>query len=262
MIAHAKQTLGKIGTVVGVIFKRLLPVATFFILFVLLAAMIDRSVTEKRPATDYLRYYSFDVQNAREGEDVNFRVCRSRESNFNYNGRLSVYVIPDSTKPNNDAQVFGKDIGGTLRPGDCENKVLLASEFRHSPGKYKMFITVSFREPRYNFEKTTTFTSNIYSIYAQPTDLEGRIQYLQQQLDQANQQLQDAATGQPSVGDDLTAPSSQTQPQQPAQQQTVIVQPNPQTPQQTTPAQTTPATREVCTVNLLGVKAFCRQEPV
>lgn len=256
-----KDTLRKIVTVLGVIFKRLLPVATFLILFVIVATMIDRNATQDRPATDYLRYYSFDVQNAREGEDVNFQVCRSRTSNFNYNGRLSVYVVPNATEPGKDAQVFGKDIGGTLRPGDCENKVLLASEFKHSPGKYKMFITVSFREPRYQYEKTTTFTSNIYTIYAQPTDLEGRIQYLQQQLDQANTQLDDANNNQPSVGDDLTAPQSS---QAPAQTQTVIVQPNAQTPQQTTPAQTQtpPRTQEVCTVNLLGIKAFCRQEPV
>lgn len=259
MIAHAKQTLGKIGTVVGVIFKRLLPVATFFILFVIVASMIDRKITEDRPATDYLRYYSFDVQNAREGEDVQFRVCRSRDSNFNYNGRLSVYVVPDATQPNKDAQVFGKDIGGTLRPGDCENKVLRASEFKHAPGKYKMFISVSFREPRYNFEKTTTFTSNIYTVYAQPTDLEGRIQFLQQQLDQANEMLREAQTGQPAVGDDLRAPTGQAPQTQP---QSVTVQPNQQSPSQTTPAQTQPQTREVCTINLLGIRINCRQEPV
>ena len=256
MIAHARETVEKIVTVLGVIFKRLLPVATFLILFVIVASMIDRKVTDDRPATDYLRYYSFDVQNAREGEDVNFRVCRTRDGNFNYNGRLSVYVIPDSTKPNEDAQVFGKDIGGTLRPGDCENKVLLASEFKHAPGKYKMFISVSFREPRYNFEKTTTFTSNIYTIYTQPSDLEGRIQSLQQQLDQANRQLQESQTGTPSVGDDLRAPTAA-----PSSSQTVIVQPaQPSSPQQTPAQSNAPATREVCTVNLLGIKAFCRQE--
>lgn len=257
MVETFKETVGKIYTVSAVILKRLLPVATFLILFVIIASLIDRKITMDRPATDYLRYYSFNVQNAREGEDVNFQVCRAHDQNYSYSGDLSIYVIPNATKPNEDAKVFAKDIGGTLRPGTCENKILLASEFKHTPGKYKMFVSVSFREPRYNIEKTTSFSSNIYTIYAQPTELNASIEYLQQQLEQAQRQLQDANSNSTSATDDFEAPGTATTPAttQP-NSQTVIVQPA----QPTT--STEPKTKEVCTVNLLGIKVGCRQEPV
>lgn len=240
--------------ILRVTFKRLLPIVTFFIFFVILGSLVDRALTEARPATDYIRYYSFNVQNAREGEDVNFQVCRSHDQNYSYNGNLSVYVIPDSSKPNEDAGVFSKDIGGSLRPGECENKVLLATEFHHAPGKYKMYFTINFREPRYQFEKKTNFTSNIYTIYPQPTELNAKIDYLEQQLEQAKQQLEDLNAGKSSVDSTLAKPSSQS-----SQSST----PPPVTVQPAQPAQ--PPTHEVCSFDLLGlglIKTGCRQEAV
>lgn len=256
---RAKNILHTVKTVVGVIFKRLLPIATFAIFFIIIASMIDRAVTQNRPATDYLNYYRFYVPNAREGEDLYFTVCRTHTGNFNYNGNLLIYVQPTATGKN-ETKVFTQEIGGTLRPGECEDKVLRDSDFHHSPGKYKMFINVSFREPKYQYEKTASYSSNVYSIYAQPTDVESRIQLLQQQLEQAQQQLRDAQSGASSIGNDLRAPSS-------TDATPVSGTPSSQAQQpQATPAQperpTEPQTREVCTVNLLGIKVGCRQEPV
>lgn len=256
---RVKNILRTIKLVLSVIFKRLLPIATFAIFFIIIASMIDRGVTQNRPATDYLNYYRFYVPNAREGEDLYFTVCRTHTGNFNYNGNLLIYVQPTSTGKN-ETKVFTQEIGGTLRPGECEDKVLRDSDFHHSPGKYKMFINVSFREPKYQYEKTASYGSNVYTVYVQPTDVESRIQLLQQQLEQAQQQLRDAQAGASSIGNDLRAPGSATPvsgtpsaQSQPMQQSATPAQPE---------QQTEPQTREVCTVNLLGIKVGCRQEPV
>lgn len=242
----------------AVFFKRLLPVATFAILFIIIGSIIDRQVTQNRPAIDYVNYYRFYVPNAREGEDLYFTVCRSHEANYNYNGNLLIYVQPVEDGKN-ETKVFTKEIGGTMRPGECEDKVLRASEFNHSPGKYKMFINVSFREPKYEMEKTASYPSNVYTIYAQPADVAQRIQYLEQQLEQARQQLQDAQDA-PVEQNDMRAPTNQ-------QSSTAPQRSDLSAPQQTSPGTTPtqpaePQTREVCTINLLGIKVNCRQEPV
>lgn len=255
------RVIRPVWTFLGVFFKRLLPVATFAVLFIIIASIIDRGITQNRPATDYVNYYRFYVPNAREGEDLYFTVCRTHDSNFNYNGNLLIYVQPIEENAN-ETKVFTKEIGGTMRPGECEDKLLRASEFSHSPGKYKMYINVTFREPKYEMEKTASYSSNVYSIYAQPDDVRGRIEYLEQQLRQAKRDLREAQENQPAPQNDLTAPSAVPQSSQSAPSSRPSSSngntPSPQQPSAPTQPRE-PETREVCTLNLLGLKVGCRQ---
>lgn len=268
MIKFLKHTYN----VAAVIFRRAIPIATFAILFIIIFSIIDRTSTMNRPAEDYIRYTRFYVPNARESEDLHFTVCRDHKQTFNYSGNITVYIQPEPNGSGNETKVFVKEIGGFLRPGDCEDKVLLASEYNHAPGKYKMYVTTTFNEPKYHYEKTTDYSSNVYTIYPIPEDLEAKIDALEKQLEQTRRQLLEAQTGQSTIDSDMAAGRQQGGTSTPNDARTPTQgssrpssgnsnggqQPQPEQPQQ--PQE--PETREVCTATLLGFKVLCRQEPV
>ena len=54
----------------------LLRVGLFAAVAIVLWTTYDKWLVNNRPANEYVNYTSFVVQNAREGEDVNFQVCR------------------------------------------------------------------------------------------------------------------------------------------------------------------------------------------
>lgn len=53
-----------------------LPALTLAILFGVVAVQLDRWRINEAPASDFINYTAFDVQNARANEDVYFKVCR------------------------------------------------------------------------------------------------------------------------------------------------------------------------------------------
>lgn len=189
------------------IITRGVPALTLAILFGVVAVQIDRWRVQQAPASNYINYTAFDVQNARAGEDVYFKVCRDHRENYTYAGALTIYVYRDVDPKDTPTKVYAKDIGGSIRT-NCENKVLRASDFQHSPGTYKMAFCIDFKVD-YGIGKTACKDSNIYKIYPQPTDIQQQLKYYQDQIDILNRQLSDRSVNAPTgLQDTQTAQNS------------------------------------------------------
>lgn len=183
--------------VVGILLlTRALPALTLAILFGVVAVQVDRWHVQNQPASDFIKYTAFDVQNSRANEDVYFKVCRGHKENYTYAGALTVYIYRDVDPKGTQTKVYAKDIGGSIRT-DCENKVLRASDFAHTAGTYKMAFCIDFRV-KYDIQKTACKESNIYKIYPQPADINAQLQYYQQQIEMLQRQRDDAKVNNPS----------------------------------------------------------------
>lgn len=193
---------------------RLIPVIIFGLVFTQIAIMIDQHHYQTAPASDFLQYSEFTVQNARVGEDVYFKVCRTHTSIIRYNGNLNIFIIANPDQKNEQRiKVYGRNLAGLIN-NDCDNKVIRARDFEHAAGTYEMTFCVSFNV-KYGYEKTVCKTSNRYRIYPQPTDLQSQINSLEQQLNAAQDQLK-ATNGNINAPQDqsLNVPSDNTGPNQ------------------------------------------------
>lgn len=239
-----------------VLFRRALPALTLAVLFGVVAVQIDKWRIENAPASDFINYTAFDVQNARANEDVYFKVCRDHKENYTYAGALTVYVYRDVDPQGTQTKVYAKDIGGSIRT-ICENKVLRASDFAHSAGTYKMAFCVNFNV-KYNIAKTACKESNIYKIYPQPTDVDEQLKYYQQQIEMLQRQQSDNSVNRPNS---LEVPQNATRRPSdigtPAPNQSISGSGNAGGTQgggtTTTPP---PAAQPACAVNL-GIGLFC-----
>lgn len=183
-----KDKLAKAYALFGAVMLRLIPVIVLGFIFAQGAILIDQHKYRTADASEFLKYTDFSVTNARENEDVYFKVCRDRVSNIQYDGDLSIYIIANADKDNESkVQVYSRDIGGTIQ-NECENKVIRAADFKHNVGTYEMAFCVRFNV-KYGFEKEVCKTSNRYRIYSQPSDLESKIKDLELQLQNAREQL-------------------------------------------------------------------------
>lgn len=182
-------------TVGILLFTRALPALTLAILFGVVAVQVDKWRVQNQPASNFINYTAFDVQNARAGEDVYFKVCRDHKENYTYSGALTVYVYRDVDPKGTQTKVYAKDIGGSIRT-ECENKVLRASDFQHTAGTYKMAFCVDFKV-KYDIGKTACKDSNIYKVYPQPTDINQQLQYYQQQIEMLQRQQTDTSVNSP-----------------------------------------------------------------
>lgn len=249
---------GFIKTLGTVLLTRALPILTFAILFGIVSVQIDRWKVNEQPASDFVNYTAFDVQNARAGEDVYFKVCRDHKANYTYSGALTVYIYRDVDPKGTPTKVYAKDIGGSIRT-ECENKVLRASDFQHTPGTYKMAFCIDFNV-KYNIQKTACKDSNIYKIYPQPTDLQQQLQYYQNQIDILNQQMTDRGVNSPNnLEDTQDSAGSNTAPPSrigtPGQQQAAPDTP-PVSSTDTAGDVSSDTTAPACAVNL-GIGLFC-----
>ena len=249
--------LTKAFVFIRLITLRLLPVVLFAALFVYVATAVDRHNVEKAPGEEFINYSSFTVQNAREGEDVYFQVCRDHKANYNFDGKLSVYVITlVDEKP---VQVYARDIQGQIR-NECDNKVIMAKDFRHTPNTYEMSFCVDFKV-KYDIKKTVCKTSNRYRIYTQPSDINSRIETLQRELETLRSQRNESEAlsdiDQPS---DLSVPSSRSGvTTSPSTSGGATTNPTPVNPTNPSPTPTTPEPpAQSCTIDLLGIKLLCR----
>lgn len=241
--------------VTRIVIIRLLPVVLFAWGAVMIATYVDRKNVEAAAGEDYINYTSFVVQNAREGEDVYFQVCRDHEKNYNFNGNLSVYVIASTDdKP---VQVYARDIKGSIS-NECDNKVILAKDYRHSPNTYEMNFCIQFRV-EYDIEKTVCKKSNRYRIYPTPGSFDEQIKSLEERIRVLQQSRDDAIMR----GDTSGQPETLSVPQQNPSTSTTPSTPNRNGngnnpggngggQQQTPPA-------DPCIATVLGVKLFCRQ---
>lgn len=242
------------------ILTRGVPALTLAILFGIVAVQVDRWHVREAPASDYINYTDFSVNNARAGEDVYFKVCRDHKENYTYAGALTIYVYRDVDPKNTPTKVFAKDIGGSIRT-NCENKVLRASDYQHSPGTYKMAFCVDFKV-EYQIQKTACKDSNIYKIYPQPTDIQQQLKYYQDQIDMLNKQLNDRGADSPNSlqsnagaanrpNSSIGTPGSNTAPQAP-----ITTPGGPVAGNGSTGGNTPPTAAPTCGINL-GIGLFC-----
>lgn len=236
--------LNKIGTFVRVWSLRFLPVLGFAVLGGFLAIQIDRFVIDQKQGEDFLNYTSFVTSNAREGENVNFTLCRDHDKNYNVTGNLNIYVV--RTEDDKPYQVFARDVKDQVS-NECDNKEILASDFHHNPGTYEMRFCVDFHV-KYNILKTVCKSSNRYKIYEQPTDIQAQIRKTEELLSELRVRQNDSVANQNTSGQsESLAPISQPQPQQP-----VASAPSPSQPTQT---ETIQAPNRACLIDnsILGL---------
>lgn len=256
-----------------ILIKRAVPIVMFALLLSFATIMVDKYNVEQKPGSDYLDYYTFDVQNARAGEDVYFKVCRRFSEPLVVDGTLSVYVYDNDNENKRPVKVYSRDIDGLVQGDDCENKVVRARDFEHTVGTYKMAFCVGF-EVKYNVHKTACKDSNIYKIYEQPDDIGQRIKFYEQRIKDLNELLKQSKANQQgeSGGVDFNVEGSQqtpptysqpsTQQAMPQNQPSTEKQPRPAAPEpQATakPQQTQQPPKQQCvaTLPILGTKLLC-----
>lgn len=253
------KVLRPIVVTLYVLIKRAIPIMAFAILLGLAAYMLDRHNVRQAPGEDFVNYYSFDVQNSREGEDVFFKVCRTHDELYHYDGGLTVYVYKNDDTKAKPVKVYARDITGNLQ-GDCENKVLKTEDFYHNPGTYKMAFCINFTV-KYDIAKNVCKDSNIYKIYPQPSDINSRLRFYEQQLKILRKQLKESDSDKEAAPSSMAVPEQSTTPssssssakKQPSQSSdSNVPDPNP------TPTNPTPDPEPVteCRVNLLGLCLF------
>lgn len=198
----------KVLIVARVWVKRLLPVLIFMCLGAFIAIQIDKHNIQEAPGEQFLSYTQFVVNNAREGEDVYFTVCREHDRNYNFDGKLDIYEIrTDNGQPQ---KVYARDIEGQIS-NDCDNKVIRPSSFHHTPNVYEMSFCVDFYV-KYDIKKTVCKTSNHYTIYAQPNDLSSQILKAEQLLRELRARQSDSVQNRDTSGQspDLNVPVDTT----------------------------------------------------
>jgi len=218
----------------------------------------DRAQVAKQPGSDFINYTSFTVNNAREGEDVTFTLCRTHADNYDVKGTRTVYVIPEGRTEAQKVFIYNKQVSGVVDEGNCQPYYIRESEYHFKPGKYLITLNLRFNV-KYNLEKSVYVKSGIFTIYSQPNgegDVQVQLNNLQVRfndlLDQFNglqqrQGVPPTAQGSGSSPDTVTAAPTNN----PAINGNSGQAANPNTDNTPPPAQT-------CTVDLLGIKLFCR----
>lgn len=228
-----------------------------------LANAYDKKQIAEAPGTDFLNYTSFTVQNAREGEDVTFTLCRTHKENYSITGTRTVYVVPEGKQEADKVFIYNKDIKGVVDTGNCQPYFIKASEYHFTPGKYLITLNINFKV-KYDIAKSVFTKSGIFTIYAQPNNsqnADARLNILQQQLND-QQLLLDQLIGNGTL---RTPTSTSTVPNENNQSTITNNTTINQNPEQA--AGETPQTREVCDplLNIFGIRIGsinCRQEPV
>lgn len=232
-------------------YKRVLWIMAFAVLFGALGYQFDRYKFDKAPSEQFVQYYDFSVNNARAGDDVFFKVCRRHDELYNYNGNLTVYIVPNTNDTSQNVKVYSQALGGTLKAGDCENKVIKPSNFSHKPGNYTMGFCISFKV-KYDFEKRACKDSNVYTIYPQPEDAQAQIKYYQDQIDALMQQQADNTQPLDLYAGPALNPSTE-QRQQRSSTPVSPTQPAPTPSAVVTPLPVPAPTPTPCTLRLLGI---------
>lgn len=180
----------------------------------------DRQVISRAPATDFINYTSFSVQNAREGEDVIFTLCRTHDQNYRVDGTRIVYIIPEGKTEPDKVAVHQKNFEGIIDSGNCQSYFIRNNEYYFKPGKYLITLNLDFKV-KYNIGKTIYVKSEPFTIYPQPQgtgDVQSQLNILRQQIQDQQEIInrlsfqndQDASSSKPSatIGSN-TPPASQ-----------------------------------------------------
>lgn len=193
---------------------------------------IDYTLTERAPATDYVKYSQFTVQNARVGEDVNFKLCREYEETYLVRSTIDVYVVQNpGTQAERVVAVYGRDYANTLA-GTCVNATIRNVDFQHLPGEYEIKRCSNF-EVRYSIAKSLCVTSNRYRVYDMPRTLESQIKDLERQRRELEERLKEsrAAGNQPQIETQQSSQPPVTSPPEPEERRQAEQSPPAPTPE-------------------------------
>lgn len=256
-----KQRAKKAFTYFKLISIRTLAAVLLGAVGIFIGYQIDYSNVDRAPASDYLRYTQFTVQNARVGEDVNFIACREYQRPYVVDSNLNVYVIESpGTGDERPVAVYGRTNSTTLT-SNCENKTIREEDFHHTPGEYEIRACVEF-EVRYDIKKNVCEKSNRYRIYDTPQNLQEQIDTLKKEQERLLGELNDAE-GAPSPTQGVTGGAT-SNPSRSATSPTPTPSPQPQPTQPTTPTPVPENPPNVivapprqCTVSVLGLNLVC-----
>jgi hypothetical protein len=266
MIKNKLFTVWHHITAAAIVLWRHLPrVALYTLTFFVLFSVADRVYYKIEPADHFVNYTSFIVQNAREGEDVPFTLCRTHRADYEVSGIRTIYVIPEGKGVAQRVFVHNDRLNGEISGANCSNYFIKNSDYHHPTGSYQMTINVQFKV-KYGEWKQVAIQSNVYRIYpsADNADVETQLNNLQAQIDVLQNVLKN-------IGVQFNIPINTPIKPAPTTSAPNEASGNSSAPG-TAPSSVTPATpapnstssggtHEVCTVNLLGVKLNCRQVP-
>lgn len=193
MISKTVKSIPRVTVAsVKLIWKRLPYIALYtFALAILLGSgqyfftQYDKNQVAKQPGSDFISYTSFTVNNAREGEDVTFTLCREHADNYSVKGVRTVYVIPEGKTEAEKVFIYNKQVQGVVDEGNCQPYFIKESEYHFRPGKYLITLNLRFNV-KYNLEKSVYVKSGIFTIYAQPNgggDVQTQLNNLQVRFD-------------------------------------------------------------------------------
>lgn len=171
------KTLKTMGLLLVKRFPRIM--AYTLAIFVLMSLM-DRAYYHFAPDEWFIKYEQAKVANAREGEDVPFTVCREARGDYSFEGFREIYMIPQGGEEGQRKVVKVTSVENSIRRDEsCRNFFISTDEYYHRPGRYMIAAYLKF-PLKYGEVADASFSSNIYTIYANPNDtLENKLLKLQ-----------------------------------------------------------------------------------
>lgn len=168
-----------------IIIKKFPQIVMYTVFFYFLIVVGDRLFYKFAPASYFISNIQMTVQNSVEHSDVPYRICRERRGDFIANGVRTIHIIPEG-KGEDDKVYAGKYplLNFAIDGDKCENLFIRKKQFDHTPGRYVITTTYSFRV-RHGEEKHISFTSNVYVILKTSSlDIQNRIEQLQKQINE------------------------------------------------------------------------------
>lgn len=215
---------------------------------------VDYQNIAKQPGSDFINYTSFTVNNAREGEDITFTLCRDHAENYEVQGTRTVYVVPEGKSEAQKVFIYNKQVKGVVDTGNCQPYFIKETEYHFTPGKYLVTLNLGFKV-KYGIEKSVFAKSSIFTIYPQPdgsTDVQSQLNNLQQQL-KDQQDIINRLLLQNGGSIIEFQDTGATTNNRPAQTQPTTPAP---VPQASAPSPPTP-TSESCIIDVLGIRLLC-----
>jgi len=159
------------------------------------------------------------------------------------------FLIPKDKTLINPVELSGNPTDETLQDAGCRTSdpIKLPIDSSIPPGKYKLLVKVKYY--LFNMRKITVQVESEYFQITKP-DFANQLFTLNQKIDELNGELKSRKN--PTVVNTISIPTPPTV-------QVPFREPTPVDPVVAPQVQTNPIT-ETCTINLLGIKLFCRQE--
>lgn len=232
------------------LWHRLPRIALYTVAFYALFWVGQQTYYRFAPAEQFIRFYKVQVQNAREGQDIPFQVCRTKDANYQISGYRTFYKLTETDEDSGQRYAQSR-LEGALENDECANLFIRVEKVPHTPGSYYFVTELEFSVNGYT--KHLRYKSNVYSIVEQPLEtpeqIQDRIDDLQRQIDELKASLarrsvpaDSTATGGSPEGPKVSAGNSPATPTDP---QPSRPGPVPETPSPSRPSLVEQITRPV-----------------